>query len=132
MRLAAALLALSLSGCTLGQARWAYVSGAAADLGTTQAALNSGLSEANPIMGATGEPVLWSAVGTAATIGVAEWAGKHDPKGALWFYRVFAAYRWTLAALNLHEILTHDDKPSNELEINRRRKVANVAVRVTF
>lgn len=130
MRLLAALLALGLSGCTLGQARLAYVSGAAADLVTTQAGLNSGLSEVNPIMAATGDPVLWSAVTTAATIGIAEWAAQHDPKGATWFYRVFAVYRWSFAAVNLVRILEDDDdtKPA----IDRKRKTVSAAVRVTF
>lgn len=133
MRLAVLLLALSLGGCTLGQARWAYVSGAAADLGTTQYALNQGLTEANPIMAATGEPVLVSAAITAGTIACAEYAARHgDETKALWFYRIFAVYRWTLALVNLTEILKHDDDDPNQLQINRKRKVAAVAVRVSF
>ena len=132
MRLAALLLALSLSGCTLGQARWAYVSGAAADLGTTQAALDRGLTEANPLMAATGEPVLVSGLVTAGTVAFAEYAARHgDETKALWFYRIFSVYRWTLAAINLHTILEDEDEP-NQLEINRKRKVAAVAVRVSF
>jgi hypothetical protein len=130
MRLLAALLALGLSGCSLSQARWAYVSGAAADLATTQYGLDHGISEANPLMAATGDPVLWSGVITAATIGVAEWAAQYDPKGATWFYRVFAVYRWSFAAVNLVRILEDDDdtKPA----IDRKRKTVSAAVRVTF
>lgn len=131
MRLLAALLALSLSGCTLGQARIAYVSGAAADLASTQYGLDHGIEEANPLMGATGNPVLVSAAITAATIGVAEWAAQYDPHGAMWFYRVFAVYRWSFAAVNLVRILEDDDK-SDQPAINRKRKTASVAVRVTF
>lgn len=124
------LLALGLTGCTLGQARWAYVSGAAADLATTQYGLDHGIAEANPLMAATGEPVLVSAAITAATIGIAELAAPHDPKGALWFYRVFAVYRWSFAAVNLVRILEDDDdtKPA----IDRKRKTVSAAVRVTF
>lgn len=134
MRLLAALLALSLTGCTLGQARWAYISGASADLVTTQAALNSGLSEANPIMAATGEPVLVSAAVTAGTIAFAEYAARHgDAKEALWFYRIFATYRWTLAAINLVRIIEHHDDEPDPLAMNRKRKVTpTVAVRVSF
>ncbi len=131
MRLLLLLAALTLSGCSLSQARWAYVAGAGADLVTTQAGLNSGVSEGNPLMAATGDPVLWSAVGTAATIGVAEWAAQYDPKGATWFYRVFATYRWTLAAVNLVRIIDHDNA-NDQPAINRKRKTVSAAVRVSF
>lgn len=130
MRLLVALLAVSLSGCTLGQAKFAAYAGVTADLATTQYGIDHGIAEANPLMAATGEPVLVSAAITAATIGIAELAAPHDPKGALWFYRVFAVYRWSFAAVNLVRILEDDDdtKPA----IDRKRKTVSAAVRVTF
>ena len=116
------LLALLLSGCTLGQARIAYITGAAADIGTTQAALNQGLEEANPIWGDHIQAA--SIIGTAVTVGIAEWAGKYDPKGAKWFYRVFAVYRWGLAAWNLSRVIEEHNEPPDPTGKKQHRPLA--------
>ena len=127
MRLSVALAALVLSGCTLSQARWAYAVGAAADMTTTQIALNDGLREANPFVPSGVSPVAWSAGVTAASFGIGEWWGKHDPKGATWFYSALACIRGAAAISNTVQIRRH----RNEQDIDRRRSVY-AAARVSF
>lgn len=107
MRLLVALLAVSLPCCTLGQAKLAAYAGVTADLATTQRALDIGLREANPLLDVTGEPMLTSAAVSAAVFGVAAWAEKHDPDGALWFYRYVAIVRGGMAVWNASRILKH-------------------------
>ncbi len=107
MRLLVALLAVSLSSCTLGQAKLAAYAGVTADLVTTQSAINSGLREANPLLDATGEPVAFSAVTSLALLGGAAWAEQYDEKGATWFYRWVAFARGGLAVWNTTRILKH-------------------------
>ena len=116
MRLLVALLALSLPGCTLGQAKVAAYAGVAADLATTQRALDIGLREANPLLDVTGEPMLTSAAVSAAVFGAAAWAEKHDPDGALWFYRYVAIVRGGMAVWNASRIIKHHNhRPPEKL-----------------
>lgn len=107
MRLLVALLAVSLSGCSLKQAKLAAYAGVVGDLVTTQRAIDIGLREANPLLDVTGEPMLTSAAVSAAVFGAAAWAEKHDPDGALWFYRYVAIVRGGMAVWNASRIIKH-------------------------
>lgn len=118
MKTALVLAALLASGCTLGQARLGAYVGTAADLVSTQAAVNSGLREFNPLLGES-NPVLVSAVASAAILGGAYLLEPYDPKGATWFYRFVAAVRGGMAVHNLILILKNDDEPT---AIDRRKR----------
>lgn len=107
MRLLVALLAVSLSGCSLQQAKVAAYAGVVGDLVTTQRAIDLGLREANPIIAATGEPVAFSAVTSLMLLGGAAWAEQYDEEGATWFYRWVAFARGGLAVWNTTRILKH-------------------------
>lgn len=107
MRALVLALALLTSACTLGQAKLAAYAGVAADLATTQRALDIGLREANPLLDVTGEPMLTSAAVSVAVFGAAAWAEKHDPDGALWFYRYVAIVRGGMAVWNASRIIKH-------------------------
>ena len=107
MRLLVALLAVSLSGCSLKQAKLAAYAGVVGDLATTQRALDIGLREANPIIAATGEPLAFSAVTSLMLLGGAAWAEQYDEEGATWFYRWVAFARGGLAVWNTTRILKH-------------------------
>ena len=105
------------TGCTLSQARWAYVAGAAADITTTEVALNNGLEEANPLWKNVEHPGIPSAAITAASIGFAEWAVAKNPKNeeaAIWFYRALATVRWTAAILNTGRLIEHQNEENAE------------------
>lgn len=130
MRLALLLAAFLASGCTLGQARLGAYVGTAADLVSTQAAINSGLREANPLLGDS-NPVLVSAVASAAILGGAYLLEPYDPKGATWFYRFVAVVRGGMAVRNLILILNEDDTHS-ETAIDRRRRAATVGLSLSF
>lgn len=101
------LAVLFSSACSLKQAKFAAYAGVTADLATTQRALDIGLREANPLLDVTGEPMLTSAAVSAAVFGAAAWAEKHDPDGALWFYRYVAIVRGGMAVWNASRIIKH-------------------------
>lgn len=85
----------------------AFAAATAADCVPTARALKAGLREANPLLDVTGEPMLTSAAVSAAVFGAAAWAEKHDPDGALWFYRYVAIVRGGMAVWNASRIIKH-------------------------
>lgn len=119
MRLALLLAALLASGCSLGQARLGAYVGVAADLATTQAAINGGHREGNPILG--DNPVLVSGVVSAALLTGAYFLEPYDEKGATWFYRFVGVVRGGMAIHNL--VLILNDENDTSATIDRRKRV---------
>ena len=118
MRFATLLLvALLLPGCTLGQARIAAWGGVAADLISTQAAINGGYREGNGLLG--DNPVLVSGLVSGAILTGAYSLEPYDPKGATWFYRFVAVVRTGMAVRNLALIHNGQGEP-----IDNRKKAA--------
>jgi hypothetical protein len=98
-----AALAIPLGACTVGQTRIAFGVGLAADLGTTQAGLNGGATEANPAL--KGNPVLIAGVTSAVVVAVAEYLTKRGNKStASWLYGATAALHVGAAFLNAGQL----------------------------
>lgn len=137
MRLALILAALLASGCTaldrvpVEHLRLAAWGSTGADLVTTQAAINSGLREGNPLLG-TEMPVGFSGIASAALLSGAQLLEPYDERGAKWFYAAWTGYRTALAVHNL--VLLLDNRPShdNPAAIRRQRIRPTVGLRLSF
>ena len=101
--LTALLLCLSLSGCTIQQARIGFGAGVIADYATTDLARSRGHTELNPLL--TKTPSVGAAILTLLPIIAAEWAlSRGDKKTALWIYRIGAAVHGAAAISNTYQI----------------------------
>lgn len=101
--LLALLLALSLSGCTVGQTRVSFGVAMLADAGTTQYALQHGYHENNPLMGP--HPILYGTLAAVSLAGVAEylsWRG--DKKAAAWVYGIGSVAHFSFAGWNAAQL----------------------------
>jgi hypothetical protein len=98
-----AALAIPLGACTVGQTRIAFGLGLTADLGTTQAGLNGGATEANPAL--KGNPMLIAAVASAVVVAAAEYLAKRGDKStASWLYGAGAVLHTGAAFLNAGQL----------------------------
>jgi Protein kinase domain len=98
-----AALAIPLGACTVGQTRIAFGVSLSADLGTTQAGINGGATEANSAL--KGNPVLIAAVSSAVVVAIAEYLTKRgNDSTASWLYGAGAALHTGAAFLNAGQL----------------------------
>lgn len=101
--LAAALLALSLAGCTIGQTRVMFGLSLAADAATTQAGKNGGATEANPALERATLPAMFVLSGIVVLV-AEHAAARGETAKAKRLYAVAAAIHGAAALWNAQQL----------------------------